>query len=420
MAPARRDKKERPWWVKQRRFVVPSTLQPKIGNLPEDIQVFYCFIVSKVIVASKKHPALYYPISSKYFNDFIGSKYRRYLEQLEDWKIIEINNAYLNADGKGFTKSYRLHPTALAASKVKICFNKKVVQPLRDKSELTNDVAEFVHHNLNRLTVRTDLLTQSDVIDDVAAEDWAERIHFEAFNVLYSAKTKRLYHAAINMPKVARKNLIVKADATVPLFEYDIKSCMPVILLGLVQDPAEKAKLKALLDGDIYNTIANECGVTKDRDDIKQDFMLFLNGSIQNYVHTFFHAHLPQLTEWLTENQEAEAGMAWFGQRVESEIMAQEVPRQLIQTGTAPSSVNLSALSLTSRGNPDDEILYVPMHDGWLGIERDEQRIASVVRSEFHRRLGYWIGITKTKLATGEEVLLVKGPPTDHSQGANS
>lgn len=111
-ASTRAKKDNRPWWVKQRRFVIPSTLQSHIQNLPDEIQVFFCYIVSKIIIESKKYPALYQPISSKYFNDFLGSDYRGYLEQLEEWQIIEINNGYLNAVGKGFPKSYRLHPAA--------------------------------------------------------------------------------------------------------------------------------------------------------------------------------------------------------------------------------------------------------------------------------------------------------------------
>ena len=86
--------------------------------------------------------------------------------------------------------------------------------------------------------------------------------------------------------------------------------------------------------------------------------------------------------------------------------------------GTSSNYTNYSTLSLTSRGNPDDGILYIPMHDGWLGIERDEQRIAAAVRSEFYRRLGYWVAITKTKLATGQETVLVSGLPPAPSQVA--
>ena len=405
-----RAKKQRPWWVEQRTFVVPSTLQAEIQDLPDDVRLNYCYIVSKIVIETKKHPALYQPISSKYFNDFVGSKYQAYMEQLKDWQIININDAYLNADGKGFPKSYRLHPTAQAANKVKICFKKKKVQPQRDKSKLTDGVAAFVHENLKRLTVRTDLLHQADVIDEVDAEDAAEDIYFQAFNVHYSAKAKRLFHAAILMPKVARKNLILKSDASVPLFEYDVKSCMPVTLLGLIQDPAERATFTALLDGDIYTAIADESGVTKDRAEIKVDFLKFVNGGVHNYVFTFFHAHLPTLAALVLKGKGANKGMAWFGQRVESEIMVQEVPRQLMQAVTAPSSVNQLSHSLTSRGNSPDGILYIPMHDGWLGIEHDEQCIASAVRSEFHQRLGYWVTITKTKLATGEETELVNRP----------
>jgi hypothetical protein len=51
------------------------------------------------------------------------------------------------------------------------------------------------------------------------------------------------------------------------------------------------------------------------------------------------------------------------------------------------------------------------MHDGWLGIERDEQQIAATVRQEFFRCLGYWVTITKTELATGAKRVLIAGPP---------
>jgi hypothetical protein len=410
MSPARRAKKQRPWWVEQRTFVVPYTLHGHIQALPDDIRLNYCYIVSKVVIETKKFPTLYHNISSAYFNDFIGSGYRAYLDRLKEWDILEINDAYLNAGGSGFTKSYRLHPSALAAAKVKIKFKKKQVHPLRDNSKLTDGVIAFVHENLKRLTVRTDLLPQADVIDEVDAEGAAEEIYFQAFNVRYSPKAKRLFHAAILMPKIARKNLVLKSDASVPLFEYDVKSCMPVILLGLIKDPAERATLTALLDGDIYTAIASDCGVTDSRDDIKREFLRFVNGGVHNYVFTFFHAHLPTLAELVLKGKGADKGMAWFGQRVESEIMVQEVPRQLMQMVTAPSSVNQSTLSLTSGGNPDEGILYIPMHDGWLGIERHEQRIADTVRNEFHRRLGYWVTITKTKLATSEETVLANRP----------
>jgi len=396
--------------VEQRTFVIPSTLQVHIQNLPPEIQVYFCFIVSKVVIETKKFPTLHKGISSKYFKYFIGSDYAGYVKQLEAWDIIKINPSYWSGED-GFCMGYRLSAVALAAPKVKVCFRKKQVHPVRDKSELTDGVAEFVYRNLKRLTVRTDLLPQADLIDEVAAENWAEAIHFEQFNVHYSPKARRLYHAAILMPKVARRNLLLKENPDVPLYEYDVKSCTPVILLGVAHDPAERATLTALLDGDIYTAIATEAGVTKERDDIKKDFMFFVNGSVQNYVHTFFHIHLPRLTEYLMARKGAEKGMAWFGQRVESEIMAQNVPRHLINVGGANDiNVQTQPTPLTCGGNPEG-ILYIPMHDGWLGIERDDQQIAATVRGEFFRCLGYWVTIKKKKLATGDETVLIGGAP---------
>jgi hypothetical protein len=396
---------DKPWWVKQRRFVVPSTLKARIQKLPEEIQKFYCFIVSKVIVITKKHPALYGPISSKYFKDFIGSDYGDYVGQLKKWHIIEVNDQYLNDPEHGFSKSYRLHSKARKASKVKLQFAKKQVQPLRDNSKLTDDVAEFVHRNLKRLGVRTDLLPQANVIDEVEAEDWAEAIHFNKFNLHYSESVKRLYHAVIVMPVIARKNLVLKENPSVPLYEYDVKSCHPVLLLALIEDHSERKKYTALLHGDIYGTIARECGIVADRASVKLDFLKFVNGSVANYFHKYFRAHLPVLTDHMMKHG---SGMAWFGQTVEAGIMVDEVPRLLMDSIPVKKQSNLS---LTCGGNP--EVFYIPMHDGWLGVERDEVLIAERVRERFYEHTKYNVTLTKTCLATQEETVL---PSVAHSQ----
>jgi hypothetical protein len=205
----------------------------------------------------------------------------------------------------------------------------------------------------------------------------------------------------------------------VPLSEYDVKSCTPVILLGLTKNnPDEKAKLENLLAEDIYTTIAVEQGVTKDRDDIKEDFMIFVNGAIKNYIFQYFQTHLPILTELIMRQKKAEKGLAWFGQSAESRIMVQEVTRVLMDSGNSrgvltPSNStnnNLSNSPLTCGGNPGD-LLYIPMHDGWLGIERDEFVIAGAVRERFYKRFNYWVTITKTPVATGKKAILLEGRP---------
>src|SRR5215469_5385855 len=88
-----------------------------------------------------------------------------------------------------------------------------------------------------------------------------------------------------------------------------------------------------------------------------------------------------------------------YGQRSSNVILfsvvqRKEVPRLLMSSGTKPKYETLNwTQSLICGGN--SECLYIPMHDGWLGMERDEWRIAEVVREDFYKRVGYWVTITK-------------------------
>jgi hypothetical protein len=52
------------------------------------------------------------------------------------------------------------------------------------------------------------------------------------------------------------------------------------------------------------------------------------------------------------------------------------------------------------------------MHDGWLGVERDEAKIAAAVREDFSNRVGFRVTITKTPVAGGEKATLPEWRPT--------
>jgi len=68
-----------------------------------------------------------------------------------------------------------------------------------------------------------------------------------------------------------------------------------------------------------------------------------------------------------------------------------------------------------STSDKPEGIFYIPIHHGWLGIERDASRIAEVVRERFYKRLGNWGTITKTDLAAGKEAILMRGAPATDS-----
>ena len=247
---------------------------------------------------------------------------------------------------------------------------------------------------------------------EVDAEEFAEKIYWGQFNVKYGTNVQRLYHSVIEMRETARPNLLFKENPAVHLCEYDVKSCHPVLLLTIMEDQKEKDKLVELLSGDFYSTVAKESGVTRDRDIIKLDFLYFANGRTRNYFQRYFRSHFPLLTKHLDEHKE---GVAAFGQNGEAVIMVDEVPRWLMDSvGSADpkptNSLKPSKSSLTSWGKPGD-ILYVPMHDGWLGIERDEMRIGNYVRDCFYKETTFWVTITKKDLATGKEAILLKEAP---------
>ena len=401
---------EHPTWVKQRVFAIPATLVKRLPGLSAEDQLNFSRVASEVVIKTKKNPVLYKPIPSKRFKDTVGTNYKKFVDQLAEWQIIQVNPRYRSTGERTFCMSYRLTHRAAAAEKRKIWFEKKVVQPLKDRSKLTDDVAAFVHRNLQRLAIRADLLPQADVIDEVAAEQWAETIYRQQFNLKYSGNVKRMFHSVIVMPRVARRNLILKDTPTTPLYEYDIKSCHPVLMLALVKKSGEDAKaFTDLLDGDIYSTVARECGVEADRDDMKVDFLKFANGKAKNYFHAYFSERFPKLVQFMDKNKKK---MAWFCQAVEAKIMTQIVPRLLMCSGNqgATSTLNLTQESLICGG--DSECFYIPMHDGWLGVERDEAKIAAAVREDFSNRVGFRVTITKTPVAGGEKATLPEWRPT--------
>ena len=101
--------------------------------------------------------------------------------------------------------------------------------------------------------------------------------------------------------------------------------------------------------------------------------------------------------------------MAWFCQAVEAKIMTRIVPRLLMSSESqhATSTLNSTQESLICGG--DSESFYIPMHDGWLGVERDEAKIAAVVREDFSKRVGYCVAITKPQWPEAKRPRCLKG-----------
>ena len=402
-------KKCYPKYVYQKKFVITSNLLTLIQPMDEETKKNYCFAVSLIIVLSKKNPNYFVEINKKVFHNFIGDDYHEYLNQLEKWGIIEINNNYSNFESNEFCKSFRIIDNS---NKVTISFNKKKIKPLLDKSVITDARSEFIFRSLNRIGVLNDLIPTDDLIDEVESEQWSEKIFFGKFDLHYSNKVKRLFHSIILMPSNCRKNLVLKEATAVQLFEYDIKSALPVILLTLTSDENERSKLKLLLDGDIYYTIYNNSGLGyQPRKKIKIQFMEFVFGSIQNYFFDYFKLNYPILSNNIIAIGKE---MASYYQSKEASIITINIPDKLLEKSYYNKisneknkiNSNPSIICVGTSGMSNNETLFIPQHDGWLGLEQDEEEIAKMVKKAFFDLTGYNVIITKKNLKTDQETLL--------------
>jgi hypothetical protein len=377
-------------------FAVPNMLLDKISSLGVKDQINYCFIVSIIAIKTRKekHGGHFQNIHSKVWVNFIGSDYARYPAQLTEWGIIETNPkfAHGNADpDNNFSKSFRWTIQAEMSGTVKKSFKEKVRNPFEDTTELVNDQQKWIYNNLKRLDVSDYLRQIDDVVDDVDAEWDAKKIFFMIFNLHCGKKVSRLYHTVLTMRKDSRRNLrmLKEAGEVIPqiLYEYDVKSCHPVLCLCLMSDPTERAEYIDLLDGDLYTTIAVAMGVTMKREDLKTEYMRFLNGLIHNFFYEYYREHFPVFIAEI--DKRGKKAMAICLQNMEADIMVAQVPLRLMEMSP--------------------KAMFVSMHDGWIGVERDEKLIAKQVRRLFYEATGYHITLTKENLETGEETVLFKG-----------
>lgn len=363
-----------PAYVHITKFVVVPELLKLIETLPDNERINYCFLQSLIIRLSKDTPNFFVNIHRTVWKNFMGNNYNKYIKDMIEWKMIERQDAYLN-ETDGFTKSYRLPAAHQNTEKIIVKFPKKRINPLIDKSVLMDDVSIFVHQNLKKLTVRNELKETVDSIQTVENEYWANKIYWQNFNLHYGNTVGRMFHTVIVMPKASRCDLVWKEDNQIKLFEYDIQSCHPVLLLSLMVNEAEKESYKKLLDTDIYTTIAEKMHISKNRKIIKEDFMYFIYGESKNYFYTYFTQNFPI---FMQQKNVLGKTMASVSQNMEANIMVKELPTKIMQQHAG--------------------YFYIPMHDGWLGLQRDEEAIKLMVTEFFFALTGYTVKINRKEV----------------------
>jgi len=319
-------------WLKTRRFAITNSLATKLAGstLTTEEQEWCCYIQNKVLIELREQS--WAGIHCRYFKDKIGTGYKKWIKKLCEWEELVVNNKYLMPGGfsSGTTKKYWIPSAALATGVVIRDFKADRVRLTKDNSKFSAATpwVEFIFQNLKQLSIAKDLLKIDDAVEDSDSHDYAKKVFSGEFNCHYGNKSRRLFHSIIQMPKVGRANLIWR-DTGKPLeFEFDIKSCHPVLLLTLITDATEREIYCRVLNHDIYDVIRVQDNIKDTRDGCKTEFLSFINYdkkshaiSQNNYVYKFFKHYFPILTETILKKKK----MALYLQNLEAQIMVDEL-----------------------------------------------------------------------------------------------
>lgn len=379
-------------WLKMKVFSVTNSLQRKLAadtTLTEVQREWLAYIQNKVLTEGRKHPTNWANIGAAYFHDKIGGTYRQWIDRLVTMGELEVNEPYSAGSGAGFTKSYKVPPAALQSGSTKLVFQRQKIQPPRLKPlQLSGDaVLNFVGQNLRKLEVAETLLQGPDAITDSLIHDFCWRTHFGDFNLRRGQNCRRLYHAVIEMPKEGRANLRL-ADSADELFEYDVKSCHPVLMLGLFIDNTERRRFAQLLDVDVYDGVAAVMDKSLSRDEVKEDFQEATNtpdrtkATLQRkWVYRFFEKEFPCFTR---EVLDVRSDLAIALQNQEADVMVDQLGQWCLA----------------------NNLFWVPCHDGWLSTASTELQISTKVRELFFSKVGYSVTVAKVELANRSSKLI--------------
>jgi|GEM_PF-1455365 len=392
-------------WLKIKVFCITSSLQRKMAadtTLTEEQKEWLAYIQSKVVTESRRNPALWVNIGTKYFKDRIRGNYKRWILYLKGIGELDVNNPYKAAGGDGWPMSYCIPKVALDSGVVKISFKRIKIQPPRAKpAQPSGDVVlEYAATNLKRLTVAERLLSGPDAIHDVLIHQFCWMAFHGFFGLRRGANCRRLYHGVIEMPKEGRANLQL-ADSSEQLFEYDVKSCHPVLLLNLFTDPTERQRYSQLLDADVYLGIAAAMQKALTRDEVKEHFLEAVNRSDralrvleQKWVYQCFRRHFPIFTEQVLN---VRTDLALFLQNEEARLMVDELGKWC----------------------QANRYLWIPCHDGWMGTAEHEPEIVAKVHDLFATVTGYAVTVSKVELISRKAVCLFTHPLSGSYVGVN-
>jgi hypothetical protein len=368
MTRKQRNDLERPW-LKQEILVVSKKLGTLLSTSSlTDTEKRQRALIHHMIIRDSEDVGLYHNVSSRVLGNLLGNNYSTVLKWMVQNQCLDINQSYSSDVDKGFTKSYRIPGLNLKNRLTEttfFTFNHPRIIRVNDGSDPTDDVSKFVLTNLNRLTVRKELVHIEDTHRRIFGLEYSKWVYHKRFDVKYGENSKRLSHTVIRMVKEARVNLILEETGE-SLVYFDVTACYPNLLPFWIHDPSEKSRFVEILKEDFYGVLASSSKSKSSRDRLKGVVSRFLcdkKHPSNNIMGRWLETNFPNLFNTICNTP----SMALSLQNLEADLFVQKLGRWAMT----------------------NQVWYVPMYDGFLCLTRDALTLRQQAESIFESIVGH-------------------------------
>jgi hypothetical protein len=313
-------------WLRMKYYAITASLKRELDNstLSEQQKRKCCAVQNRLLLQLAYHDTSRVQIGVRLLQRDAGAHYLDFVIRLHGFKELDTDRDFLP---KSHCMSYWIPKAALGSGFVPVTYKMKRLPRFKRQEIAPDEVSQYALACMKRLRT-PEKLDLPDTPDRAAAiHENLVGIELGNYQVRYGKRSEggRLYHRIIQMPRRGRRNLIYDE----PLFEFDVRTCVPILLLTLIDDPDENRHYHQLLSQDIYTEILIETGMPIDRDGLKKEFAKVINAKKRNQpwlrghpIFRYFRKHFPRFTDRVLVLR---TDMARYFQGMEASIMVQDL-----------------------------------------------------------------------------------------------
>ena len=315
-------------WLWERHFATTTSLRTKLAesDLDDIDKRRLCALQNRVLLEMAYHERSRAEIPCRSLQGECGTYYLDFVCRLDQWGELGTDRGYVNRNGDGRCMSYWVPQPALKSGLVLAEYRMERLPRLKRQTTAPDEVSRYNLECMRQLSTRIQLELPQKPDRASAIHEHMVGIALGDYGVRYGkSEGGRLFHRVIQMPKEGRKNLLFRE----PLYEFDVGTCLPTLLLTQFSDPDERRRYRRLLEGDIYTSIREEAGMLMERKGVKKEFAKAVNAKDrsepwlrQHSIVRWFHHHFPHFTQKVFLRR---TDMARHFQGLEASIMVQDL-----------------------------------------------------------------------------------------------